>query len=299
MEYASAVTIAVPLLNGGRRFRALCSVLSDTEFDGQLDLLCIDSGSNDTSVEFAQKAGFRVHRIAQSEFGHGKTRNLACQLSASPFVVFLTQDAIPSSKDWLSELLKPLLEDEQVAGVYGRHIAYPEHGPFTARDLDAHFENRRNFLRVSKKSLPNFDDSPKERFQASFFSSNCAAIRRATWQDCPIPDVDFGEDQAWALAALRAGWTIAYEARAVVFHSHEYGLRSAYERAKEEARAISETTGFELSPTMIGTLLRGVRSSFLDIGFAIRQPGKIGMSALWMRIGQNFGRAFGHYMALK
>ncbi|MDP3775471.1 MAG: hypothetical protein Q8Q85_14525, partial [Gemmatimonadales bacterium] len=37
-------------------------------------------------------------------------------------------------------------------------------------------------------------------------------------------------DQAWALAALRAGHEIRYEPRAAAYHGHRYGLARAFRR---------------------------------------------------------------------
>ena len=44
-----------------------------------VELLIVDSGSTDGSLEIARRHGARVIEIPQSEFSHGGTRNLAIE----------------------------------------------------------------------------------------------------------------------------------------------------------------------------------------------------------------------------
>ncbi len=64
---------------------------------GELELLVIDSGSRDGSLEIARELADEVIEIAPGEFGHGRTRNLGAERTSGELICFLTQDAIPVS----------------------------------------------------------------------------------------------------------------------------------------------------------------------------------------------------------
>ena len=71
----------------------------------------VDSGSTDGTWEFigALEERFPVPvtraRIHGVEFDHGDTRNLLAASARGPFLVFLTQDAIPATDTWLEQLI--------------------------------------------------------------------------------------------------------------------------------------------------------------------------------------------------
>ena len=64
-----------------------------------------------------------------------------------------------------------------------------------------------------------------------FFSNVGSAIRADVWRAFPFRDnVVMSEDQYWAHDVLRAGYELVYEPRAGVLHSHEYSLRTLFQR---------------------------------------------------------------------
>ena len=63
----------------------------------ELEILIVDSGSTDCSLEIARRHGAVVHEISASEFSHGGTRNRIMEMALGEHVAFLTQDATPAS----------------------------------------------------------------------------------------------------------------------------------------------------------------------------------------------------------
>ena len=93
------------------------------------EIVVADSESEDGFLEQAAgQSGVRLIRIRRKDFDHGGTRDRALRTCGTPFVVMMTQDALPVSGRCMEELLKPFA-DGRVAAVCGRQIASPEASP--------------------------------------------------------------------------------------------------------------------------------------------------------------------------
>jgi O-antigen biosynthesis protein len=136
--------------------------------------------------------------------------------------------------------------------VIGRHKAYPAHGPFVARDLEAMFDRFSDLgpLYCLEQGLPSFIYPGGMPWQMTlqFYSDNNSAISRAVWKVLPYPEIDWGEDQVWGWEMLRAGFHKAYVDDACVFHSHRYTPKQRYDVAVEEGKLFARYFGWNLHP---------------------------------------------------
>lgn len=246
------ITVVIPTYNGGELFRRVVARIREQEGVDSWELVVVDSGSTDGTAAFLQEMAeadprIQVFAISKAEFGHGKTRNYGIARGTGTYIAMITQDALPAEKTWLRELVRPLREDPSVAGVFGLHRAYPEHGPLIARDLDLHFKQFHEAPAVVGLDDPDryAKDEPYRQF-LHFFSDNNAALRRSVWETIPYPDVAFGEDQLWAEAILKTGHRKAFAPAAPVYHSHYFSPRETFVRSAEESRYFYEKFGYLL-----------------------------------------------------
>jgi len=244
------VTVAIPTYNGGEILKRVVNLVRSQRAPWEYKLLIIDSGSNDGTAEFCQAASdIQFKSIPKSEFGHGRTRNLAVSLCDTEFVAFLTQDALPKDKFWLYNLVTLLEREAGAAGAFGRHEAYPDASPFTKRDIDGHFERFMSRpLTVSKETDQALWDSGdiKWRQFLHFYSDNNSCLRRSVWERLPMPDIEYGEDQVWAHQFIEAGYSKVYAHSAVVIHSHDYEPEEARLRASTEATFFAKQFGYTI-----------------------------------------------------
>src|ERR1039457_6602344 len=61
------------------------------------EVVFIDSGSSDRTVEIAKQYSVQLHQIPPEQFHHSRTRNLAATLSRGKFLVYLAADAFPAT----------------------------------------------------------------------------------------------------------------------------------------------------------------------------------------------------------
>ncbi|MDX6664557.1 MAG: hypothetical protein QOG68_763 [Solirubrobacteraceae bacterium] len=215
------VSVVIPVKDGARYLAEVLAAVAAQAPDAEV--LVIDSGSHDDSVAIARAAGARVHEIAPSEFGHGRTRNLGAELTTGDPICFLTQDATPAP-GWLAALTAPFAADEHVGVVFGPQLPRRDTPPMVAREL-AQF-----FARLGA-------DDP-------YLSNVNAAYRRACWEELRFRDVAYAEDQAFGRALAATGWRKVFAADAAVHHAHDYGVLGFMRRAFDEARGLRETTGW-------------------------------------------------------
>jgi len=119
----NGVSIVIPTLNGGTVFQQCISALRRQTYSGAVQLIVIDSGSTDGTVEFAQSMGAQIIQISPQDFHHAQTRNRAVRLATHEYCVMFVQDAIPSSPKLLDGLVKSL-EDAGCSAAYGPQLPH-------------------------------------------------------------------------------------------------------------------------------------------------------------------------------
>ncbi len=246
--------VIIPTKNPGPIFKAVLQAVLAQDVGFAFEVLIIDSGSTDGTVEAVSAIDdprVRLHEIPPGDFGHGRTRNLGISMTQARFCVFLTHDALPADRGWLANMVATAESAPDIAGVFGRHVAYPEASPFTRLELEMHFDGFRHHPVVRLADAPErYASDVGWRQFAHFFSDNNALVRRSVWQEIPYPDVDFAEDQIWAQKVVEAGWAKAYAHDAAVYHSHDYTLVERLQRSFDEAYAFRRLFGYRLCQSL-------------------------------------------------
>jgi|GEM_PF-88919 len=254
---ASRFSVVVPVKDGARY---LAELIAAVRAQGVDELLVIDSGSSDGSVELARDAGAGLLEIAPEEFGHGRTRNLGVEHTTGDIVAFLTQDATPLP-GWVDALREGFALDERVGAVYGPHRARSDTSPMIARELEEFF---------ARHTGPDGGPAIQRAGDDSYLSNVNAAYRRDCWAALRFPDIRYSEDMAFGRAMLDAGWLKVYAPGAAVLHAHDYPPVDFMRRYFDEYRGLRETIGHVEG--------FGVRTSLRDV------RALVGADRRWMRV---------------
>ena len=255
-ERLPKASVVIPSKNGGTLFGLALERIFGQRTAWPFEVVVIDSGSNTESLEIVGRFPVRLHAIAPSAFNHGRTRDLGASLARGEHLVFLNQDSVPCTDDWLASLLEPLEKGSEYTAVQGGIREFADRPRFFWDSCGARFY----FTRESEKWI--------DRYGGLGFSTVNAAIRRAAWETCPFGDAVIMEDKKWQQAAHVRGFRIAHRPDAAVFHTHNYNLRTLIRRCQQEGfgwRLVGETYSFTdmlrdtLSRAKYGDLLRGIR----------------------------------------
>lgn len=242
MAISPRVSVLLVTKNGGRYLAEVLENIRAQQGPFRLEeIIAVDSGSRDGSLDILRHYGAVVIGIPPDEFGHGKTRNLAASHARGDYLAFLTQDATPANAEWLAKLLEPLRRDPRIVGAYSRHQPRPSCHPMEWRRLIEEELSGMPDSRVnSRVDNPDYEKHPAFFY---FFANVSSLIRRDIWAQFPFPEVEFAEDQLWAQQVLEAGYKTAYQAESVVFHSHSYGPWANFCRHFDHVAALHRSPG--------------------------------------------------------
>lgn len=181
-------------------------------------------------TSFLQKTGIQekydnveIYHVSETEFDHGKTRDMGVQKSKTPYFLCMTQDALPYDEFLIENLLKGLRQ-EKVAVVYGRQLA--RENSHILEDFTRNF----NYPRQSR--MKSKSDLEKLGIKTFFCSNVCAAYKRELYDQLGgfIKKTIFNEDMIYAAGVINAGFSIGYMADAKVIHSHHYTGKQQFHR---------------------------------------------------------------------
>jgi rhamnosyltransferase len=241
------VTVAIPVLNGERYLAEVTSAVRGQEIDREVELIVLDSGSTDRSLEIAGAAGARVIQIPPSDFSHGGARNMIMEVAKGSHVAFLTQDATPADERWLGKLLEGFDLAEDVALVFGPYIPRPGASHMVEREFRDFFGS---FAPGDRPVIQRLDLDPAGRASyrrspspLTFFTDANGCVARWAWERIPYRDVSYAEDQLLASEMIELGFAKVFRPDAGVYHSHEYGPIELFRRCFDEWRALREVYG--------------------------------------------------------
>jgi glycosyltransferase involved in cell wall biosynthesis len=238
------VSIIIPSYNGGKLFAHCLEGIARQDYTGNQELIVIDSGSTDDSVETAARFGATVSCIPTSTFHHARTRNTALQQAHFNKVVYTVQDAIPESPQWLDRMCTAI-DEHNVAAVSVRQL------PHFDADISARFETELHAEYLGDKPLRKCVESANAFARLPYHDALhrvrhdnvCAIYKKEILQRYPFPDIEFAEDMAWAHVVLLNGHAILYDPSITIRHSHNRSPDYRFRRSIVESIACAKILG--------------------------------------------------------
>ena len=215
-------SIVIRAFNEEKHIGKLLTGIEQQTFQ-EREILIVDSGSTDATLEIARKFDLRIVNIDSREFTFGRSLNRGIQEAKGSFVVIISAHCYPVYPDWLEQLLKPF-EDQRVAVSYGKQ-----------RGADSNHFSEHQFFRTY---FP--DNSQPDQGQPYTHNAN-AAIRRSLWKQHPYNEQITGlEDLAWSSWAKAQGYSVAYVSEAEIVHIHNETIKQVHNRYRREAIAMKQ-----------------------------------------------------------
>jgi len=221
------VSIGIPCRNGGVLLKRLLRKVFEQDTPLKYEVYALDSGSTDGTLQLLDKFPVRVIPISQADFNWGQLRERLFEEARGKVVVNLSQDAVPARHDWLERLVDPLREPG-VGVSCGHSIPDPDRAFHQ-------FAWERNGLFYFTREMRRFT----ELYGRGLSFAN-TAVRRSVWKRLHIGPQATGEDFGFQIRLHEADVKIAFTREAPVLHHHNYSLRGAYRRCRNEGLALRE-----------------------------------------------------------
>jgi len=195
----NSISIVIRSKNEEKFIGKVLEKIFSQKVDYSFEVIVIDSGSKDKTLEIVKKFPIRIYQIPTRKFTFGYALNYGVKLSNGKYIVFLSAHAIPENDKWLKSLIVPLVKNENVVATYGKQKPILGLNPLEEMELLEWFS----------------DKKPK----CIFSNANCAIKKEILYKFPFDENILSSEDRLWALK-LPAEFKIEYVPSASVLHSH-------------------------------------------------------------------------------
>jgi rhamnosyltransferase len=181
-----------------------------------------------------KEIGASYKKISKNEFSHSLTRENAAKKCTGDIIVYITQDVIIESDNWLYELVIPIIEGK-VQATYSRQITKYNNIEKYIREFNYPTESH-------TMSIENIKTNGLKTF---FFSDASSAIDRKVFSNLNYYDakkLPISEDMYIAYKLIINNYKIKYCADSIVYHSHKFTLKEIYNRYKLTGKFFKENS---------------------------------------------------------
>jgi rhamnosyltransferase len=199
-----------------------------------VEIVVVDSGSSDTTIEIAQRYCDRLIQIPASEFSFGRALNIGARAARSPVHFAVSAHCVPGDPVWVERSLSHY-ERPEVAGTSG----YGPPGPHGQTGV----------------VLQGFAELRAHPYWG--YSNTAGSWRAEVWERFQFDEaIETAEDREWSWRVLETGYVIAMDPALEVASDHRRsaGLRHFYHRHRRETEVIARFAANR--PYSIGAAVR-------------------------------------------
>lgn len=246
------ISVIIRTYNESKYLRKLLTAISKQNHNFKIEIIIVDSGSTDKTIEIANSFKCKIFYIKKKNFTFGRSLNIGCSKSKGDYFVFVSGHCIPANKNWLKNLLSPLIRNKSGYS-YSRQIG----------NTNSKFSEKVLF----EKYFPN----NKNNNQIDYFCNNASSsIKKSVWQKYKFNEKLTGlEDLELAKRYNSDGGVINYCHKSVIYHIHEESwgqIKKRYEREAYALRYIEK----KITINLIDTIYYFFISIFKDIRLSFK-----------------------------
>jgi glycosyltransferase involved in cell wall biosynthesis len=201
------------------------SLAQQTIFD-QLEIVFLDSGSSDGTLDFLNGKNCSVYQIDGSEFQFGETCNLMMELTTCNHVCFFSGHVSLQKADTLEYTVNFIKQKGNVSGYY-RQVPNLKVGCSIYDKV---------FLKYNFPAYLDINDPVLQKDKPRF-SNAASLVARAHWDVVKFENVIASEDAFWAEKGITIFEGIYYFHMYNVLHSHNESIASIKARVSINAKA--------------------------------------------------------------
>lgn len=248
------ISIIIRTLNEDKYLEKLLISIGKQKINGfNCEVVIVDSGSTDKTLQIAKTYKARVTFIKKKDFTFGRSLNVGCKFANGEYFVFISGHCIPVNKNWLHELIEPLFSNKYDY-TYGRQI-----GAKTTK-----FSENQVFDKY-------FPKKPGNSINEIFCNNANSAIKKKVWSRFKFNEELTGlEDMYLAKQITEDNGKIGYISSSIVYHIHDESWMQIKTRYERESIALQKIMP-EVTVTLIDTIHFFLIGIIKDVRQAIRK----------------------------
>jgi len=227
--FTERISIIIPTKNAGDDFRFLLKMIRNQKGFNNIEIIIVDSGSQDLTVEISREHNAKVIEIPPEEFSHSYARNLGAKKATGEYLLFMVQDVLPPSDTWLHKMMSELRKLD-VSAVSCAELPQEDADLFYRVISWNHYE----FLDVNNKdrifSMPADPNHINMRKNGQLSDLACL-IPSDLFNEYQYR-FSYAEDLDLGIRLIRDGMKIAFLGSTRIIHSHNrppfYFLKRGY-----------------------------------------------------------------------
>lgn len=216
------ISVICPIYNGETYIERLNYSLSQQIDIEDYEVIYLLTESRDNSEHILKRLNTNYKLIKRQDFSHSLTREKAAFNALGDIIVFITQDIIIDSNEFLYRLTKDIV-DERCEATFARQIC--------DNNTIERYTRINNY--PMKSRIVSKDDVSDLGINTYFFSDAASAIKKDIFLELKGYDnknLLTNEDMYFAYKLINSGYRIKYCSDAEVIHSHDYSYKTLFKR---------------------------------------------------------------------
>lgn len=236
-----SISITIMVRDSGPILDEFLTRITDQNINQTWELVVLYFGQGNETLNKFKKYPHKIVRIDSKEFDFGASRDLVCSHASGKYIVTMSVDALPANRDWLKELISPMVY-RKVDIVQGG-IECPEIGDKNYPDFFFWEKNYGFYYSSEGNSFNN-------KYGRLGLSCINLGFRKSVWEKTGFSGVSYCEDKIFQERAFKAGFVILFSEKARVIHAHSYkNVKNLFQRIANEGlgwKELGENYGISL-----------------------------------------------------
>lgn len=274
------VSVIIRTYNESKYLEELLEGVRKQDDFGDSEIIIVDSGSTDRTLDIAKQFSCVIVHIKKSDFTFGRSLNMGCQVATGDILIIVSGHCIPVDYGWIKQLIRPITEEKSVY-TYGKQV-----GNNTSK-----FSEKQHFNRTYSEDCKD----PQE----GFFCNNAnSALKKTIWEKYKFDEELTGlEDMELSKRLVADGYNLSYISTAAVYHLHNESWSQIRKRYEREALALQNIMP-ELQLNFLHACNFSLKSILCDIKQALLSREKISIypQILMYRCMQYWGSYKGNHL---
>lgn len=111
-----SVSVVIATRNSERTLELCLSSIKKQDYPSKMEIVIADGGSKDNTLQIAKKFNAKIINVPEGKQNAEYNKGIAVNNAKNTMLAMIDHDNILPHKNWLKNMIKPLLEDDEIFG---------------------------------------------------------------------------------------------------------------------------------------------------------------------------------------